>query len=109
MDPESFFGIMIGFGLVVVVPIVAILTSHQRKMAELMARRNVVEQSQTDHARIAQLEAELYELKQIVNSHIIAEDHGLTSHDLRQNPVASVDQERRLTPPLPEDVQARIR
>ena len=106
MDPEAFFGMMIGFGLVVVLPITAILTSHQRKMAELMARRPQNESNQADQARITRLESELYELKQMLQGHIIATDQMLTRPDVRQNPVMS--QPERPTPPLPEDVRAKL-
>jgi hypothetical protein len=36
MDVPAVIGVMIGFGLVVVVPIVAIMTNHQHKMARIM-------------------------------------------------------------------------
>lgn len=106
MDPEAFFGMMIGFGLVVVLPITAILTSHQRKMAELMARRPHNESNQADQARIARLEAEVYELKQTLQGHIIATDQVMSRQDLRQNP--AMTQPERPTPPLPEDVRAKL-
>ena len=106
MEPEAFFGMMIGFGLVVVLPITAILTSHQRKMAELMARRPQNESNQGDQARIARLEAEVYDLKQTLQGHIIATDQMLTRQDVRENPAMS--QPARPTPPLPEDVRAKL-
>lgn len=106
MEPEAFFGMMIGFGLVVVLPITAILTSHQRKMAELMARRPQNDSNQADQARIARLEAEVYELKQTLQGHIIATDQVMSRQDLRQNP--AMTQAERPTPPLPEDVRAKL-
>ncbi len=36
MDPIPLAGIFVGFGLLVVVPVVAILTEHQRKMARIL-------------------------------------------------------------------------
>lgn len=108
MDPEAFFGMMIGFGLVVVLPITAILTSHQRKMAELMARRAPNEQNNGERERIAQLEAEVYELKQTLQSHIIATDQIMAGQDFRQ--LSGTDQrlEQKPTPPLPEEIRTKL-
>ncbi|HVT11320.1 MAG TPA: hypothetical protein VHE55_03560 [Fimbriimonadaceae bacterium] len=36
MDPVPLAGIFVGFGLLVIVPVVAILTEHQRKMARIL-------------------------------------------------------------------------
>lgn len=107
MEPEAFFGMMIGFGLVVVLPITAILTHHQRKMAELVNRRPQIDQHNlADQARIARLESEVYELKQALQSHIIATDQLMGGRDMRQNP--GLTEQQRPTPPLPDDVRAKL-
>ena len=40
MNVIGIIGVLIGFGLVVVLPIVAVLTAHQRRMAELIHRNS---------------------------------------------------------------------
>jgi hypothetical protein len=39
MDFEAFFALAIGFGMLVVLPITALLLGHQRKMAEFISQR----------------------------------------------------------------------
>jgi hypothetical protein len=58
------FGLGIGFFLVVVVPLVAMLLSHQRKMAELLHRNAIGQNSQ---AQLDRLETDMRELKERVN------------------------------------------
>ncbi len=43
MDWEAMFGLSIGFGMLVVVPLTAMLLAHQRRMAELISRRRADE------------------------------------------------------------------
>jgi ribosomal protein L29 len=40
-------GILVGFGLLVILPVVAILTEHQRKMARILHGQTVPEESST--------------------------------------------------------------
>jgi len=69
--PEEFFGMLIGFGLVVVLPLVAVLTHHQRKMAELVHRNHGQAQASQE---ISALRQEIYELKQLIHQQAIALD-----------------------------------
>lgn len=59
-------------GLFFLIPIIAILTYHQRKMAEIIHRRDVRDQS--DKGEIQALRAEVYELKQLLHTQMIAMD-----------------------------------
>jgi uncharacterized protein YlxW (UPF0749 family) len=43
VDFEAFFALAIGFGMLVVLPITALLLAHQRKMAEMISQRRVEE------------------------------------------------------------------
>lgn len=75
--------------LALMIPIVAILTNHQRKMAEIIHNSHA---GRGDAAEIAALRAEVAELKELVQSQMIAID-GLASRGA-------------LTPPrLPEQQQ----
>ena len=67
---EGVIGVLIGFGLVVVLPIVAILTQHQRKMAEILHSR----QQQEGNPEIAALRHEIRELKELIHQQAIALD-----------------------------------
>ncbi len=58
MFSEEMFGIAIGFGLLVVVPLVAMLLHHQRKMAALIKGQGE-RPGVTDRERIARLEADV--------------------------------------------------
>jgi hypothetical protein len=65
---EGVLALSIGFGMLVVVPIVALLSAHQRKMAEIFR------QQQTDPALLAQiqrLQDQLDELRDRVNQRFL--------------------------------------
>lgn len=98
---------LIGFGLVVGLPLTAILTHHQRKMAEMLHRQRQEQgqvQSPDSARRIQQLEAEIFELKQALQSHIIATDRLISGQlEFQLSP-----QQRPATPPLPEGVRAQL-
>ena len=73
------------------IPIVAVLTSHQRKMAEIIHSRPI-RNVETDN-EIAALRGEVFELKQLVHQQTIALDNMV-------NP--------RMTPPTSTTVQERL-
>jgi len=60
VDIEALAGMAIGFGLVVVLPIVGLLLAHQRKMAELVHRGNY---AQALDGRLQQMQAQIDELR----------------------------------------------
>ena len=67
-------------GLVFLIPIIAILTSHQRKMAELIHGRKEQQGQQADtlphvHDRLSHMEREMAELKDLVRNQTIALDN----------------------------------
>jgi hypothetical protein len=70
MFSEGILALAIPLGLCVVLPIVAILTAHQRKMAEIYARTAV----QQPNPEISQLRDEIRELKMLVHQQAIALD-----------------------------------
>ncbi|NUQ77606.1 MAG: hypothetical protein HUU21_29055 [Polyangiaceae bacterium] len=70
MDLVELFAISIPI-FALMIPIVAILTHHQRKMAELIHGRGMDESAARE---VAALRAEVQELKQVVQSQIIAMD-----------------------------------
>jgi hypothetical protein len=70
-DPEGVIALSIGFGICVVVPIVAMLLAHQRKMAE------VVRKQQTDPMliqHIQHLQNQIDQLRDRLNERILAQD-----------------------------------
>jgi hypothetical protein len=84
MRDEEVFLAFITFGIFVVVPVVAMLLHHQRKMAGLIHEKHAMKQAAIDpqsDARIRQLEAEVHHLKQQVNDQIIQAD-SLQDHRL---------------------------
>jgi hypothetical protein len=77
--------------IIFMIPIVAILTSHQQKMAELMSRNRAPEGT----ADIDALRREVAELKQLIHQQAIAMDN-LVALQTRQ------------MPSVPDQIQARI-
>ncbi len=75
--------------LIFLIPIIAILTAHQRKMAELIHGKENSQQN----PEVAALRHEVYELKQLIHQQAIAIDN-LTSQNVRSMP--------------PNDIQQRI-
>jgi hypothetical protein len=91
---EAVIGVLTGFGLCVIVPIVAMLLTHQRRMAELVngnqAQRGVSDQ------KVAKLEAEVAMLRQQIAENIIAmDDHRSTAAKLAP-------------PPPPQEIRERL-
>ncbi|CAN5465496.1 hypothetical protein BH11ARM1_BH11ARM1_02850 [soil metagenome] len=70
MNLENLMGIMIPLGLVVVLPIVGIMTSHQRKVAEIFAQRS----NQASDQEIGLLRQDIRELKELIHQQAIALD-----------------------------------
>jgi len=69
-DPDFIWAIIPVTALMI--PIVAILTYHQRKMAEIMHR------SGGENHLIANLQREIYELRQQLNAHtVVLDDLGM--------------------------------
>jgi hypothetical protein len=60
VDVEALAGLAIGFGLIVVLPIVGLLLAHQRKMAELVHGAG---KSQALESRLQQMQAQIDELR----------------------------------------------
>lgn len=70
--PEM-FAVMAVFGI----PIVAILTAHQRKMAQIINERHQVQQAAVNPqvaVELAQLRAEVARLRDVVNQQVLAAD-----------------------------------
>lgn len=95
IDLPAVIGVLTGFGLCVIVPIVAMLLTHQRRMAELV-NGNQAQRGLTDQ-KVAKLEAEVAMLRQQIAENIIAmDDHRSTAAKLAP-------------PPHPEEVRERMR
>ncbi len=88
MDPVEVIGPLIGFGLLVLVPLTAMLLNHQRKMAELIHRR-----PQDDGLRdqVAALSREVQTLRHELHQQIIAAEdvRGLVARATTPPPVPS--------------------
>jgi hypothetical protein len=69
---EAVIGLSIGFGMLVVVPVIAILTHHQRQMAEkLHAQRGP---NALQDRRLDELQAQVAQLTDKVNQLLIQSD-----------------------------------
>ena len=62
LDP-AVLGVLIGFGLVVVLPIVVILTKHQRKMTELIHKNRQPEQNDEVLARLDAMQRQMNDMR----------------------------------------------
>lgn len=69
MELTAILGILTGFGLVVLLPITALLLTHQRRMAELHTKAAFLPTPELDRLR-----QEVAELKQIVHQQAIQMD-----------------------------------
>ena len=94
LDIPAVLGVLTGFGLCVIVPIVAMLLTHQRRMAELV-NGNQTQRGLTDQ-KVAKLEAEVAMLRQQVAENIIAMDDHRTSTA------------RLAPPPPPHEIRERL-
>ena len=63
-------GVLIGFGLVVVLPIVAVLTKHQRKMTELIHKDRPAQNDEV-LARLDALQRQMNEMQDRQNELIL--------------------------------------
>jgi hypothetical protein len=75
----AMIGVLTGFGLVVVLPLVSILLNHQRKMAELFRGKDDDRSLSTDR-RLDQVEREMVLLRQQLTDNILAFDDQRTSN-----------------------------
>lgn len=71
IDPGDIGGIILGFIVVGVVPVVYMLLHHQRKMAELFHRQS---SAPDQKAQLDRMEAEMRALKDTVNQLVIQQD-----------------------------------
>lgn len=87
MPEEGILGLVIGFGLVVVLPLVGMLLSHQRRMAELL-RQDQMKLPDQSAARLDKLEGDVAEIKSMLTDHVLKLDDQRT---LRQRIGEQVD------------------
>jgi hypothetical protein len=73
MEAETIAAILVPT-LLLAIPIVAILTHHQRKMAELIHARRGDSNNEVLQGRIAQLEHEVHEMRDRLNATAIERD-----------------------------------
>ena len=73
MDPEAIAAIVVPIAIFSI-PIVVILTNHQRKMAELIHARHNDKGDNKLQERVAQLEHEVTEMKDRMNTSAIEND-----------------------------------
>lgn len=94
LDIPAVIGVLTGFGLCVIVPIVAMLLTHQRRMAELV-NGNQAQRGQSD-VKVARLEAEVAQLRQLIAENVIAMDDHRTATA------------RLAPPPPPQEIRERL-
>jgi cell division protein FtsB len=87
-DVVKVLAVLLIFGI----PIIAILTEHQRKMAQLIHKNS--RRDETQNAELARLQEEVRELRERVNQLVIAQDDRSSLHT---------------TPPqIPNEIQDRL-
>jgi len=92
-DWEAFMGMGIGFFLVVVIPIVGILTHHQRKMAELMRGQQGQPADLRTQQQLEVMQSQINELKGLIQDHIIRNDSpSISMHQTPPTPPATIEQ-----------------
>ena len=69
---EGILGLAIGFGICVVIPLVAILVSHQQKMTRLLSGDQAQNQALVE--KLNQMQAEITELRALVNDQVLQVD-----------------------------------
>lgn len=88
-SPGDFFdaiGPVVATIAVFSIPIVAILTAHQRKMTELLHRNNP-QQDVNTQAQLAHMQRQIDEIKGLLQEHIIAQDSKRTAEQQLQQRV----------------------
>lgn len=70
-DIGELFGLVIGFCLVVGIPAIAIMTAHQRKMAELFHKNQNPAQQDEVVARLAAMQQQLNDMQDRQNELIL--------------------------------------
>jgi hypothetical protein len=92
-DPEGAMAMVIGFGMVVVIPLVAMLLQHQRKMAEMM-RDRAVQSNESQDRRMEAMERRIEELGYRINDAVLRSDDRMPLE--RETPPPVEDLHRRL-------------
>ena len=82
---EGIIALIIGFGIVVVIPLIVILTGHQRKMTELIHKSQQPEQRDEVLARLDALQRQMTEMQHRQNELI------LQKHDSTPPPLTKVE------------------
>ena len=82
---EGIIALIIGFGIVVVIPLIVILTGHQRKMTELIHKSQQPEQRDEVLARLDALQRQMNEMQDRQNELI------LQRHNVAQPPSPKVE------------------
>lgn len=88
MQPDEIFPFLLGM-LVFLIPIIAILTSHQQKMAKIIRER---ETGQGEAQELMALRAELNRLTQAVHQNTIAIDTLIQSQSVPPGPMHATTQ-----------------
>lgn len=73
IDIAALFGIFLGFCLVVGIPVIAILTVHQRKMTELIHKNHNSQNQDELIGKLNEIQSELSELRNRQNELILSQ------------------------------------
>lgn len=98
VDIPAIIGVLTGFCLVVVVPIVGMLLTHQRRMAELIRGKQDDQRVASDH-RLDRMEQEIGQMRQLLAENILAFDDRRNAHPAAPPPVPESVVESRLNYP----------
>lgn len=81
---EDLIGISGGMLVVFGIPIIAILTSHQRKMAELIHRNQPQQVDPQIQYQLTNMQSQIADLRSMMQEHIINNDRATTSSSVEQ-------------------------
>ena len=81
---EDLIGIGGSMFIVLAIPIVAILTSHQRKMAELIHRNQATQVDPMVQQQLANMQAQISDMRSMLQEHIINNDRPSSTSSVEQ-------------------------
>jgi hypothetical protein len=81
---EDIIGITGGMLVVFAIPVVAILTNHQRKMAELIHRNQPQQVDPMIQQQLASMQSQISDMRTMMQEHIINNDRPSTPNSVEQ-------------------------
>ena len=84
MNMENVLIPLASIGLIFGIPIIAILTTHQRKMAELIHRNQPQQVDPMIQQQLASMQSQISDMRSMMQDHIINNDRPSTPNSVEQ-------------------------